>query len=269
MSERRVALVTGASRGIGAATALELARRGHDLALVARTKADLEKVAAGVRQAGGNALVQCGDLADLAFCEAAIEAAAERFGRFDVLVNNAAWRELVTMRTISVDSWEKTLRICLTAPAFMARWAAVHMEKRGRGVIINVSSVQSERASGFGPAYIASKGAIDSLAYDLAVLYGPKGIRVVAINPGAIDTEISGDYAAADGEDLTTRMRAWSEDMIPLRRWGQPDEIARTIAFLVSDDASYITGTTILADGGVKTQWSPYQFKKMMFPKEF
>ena len=269
MTERPVALVTGASRGIGAATALELARRGYDVALLARTNSDLQNVAAGVREVGGTALVHCGDLADLSFAETAIHATADQFGRFDVLVNNAAWRELVTMRKISVESWEKTVRICLTAPAFMARWAAVHMEPQGRGVIINVSSVQSQRVSGFGPAYIACKGALDSLTYDLAVLYGPKGIRVVAINPGAIDTEMSGDYEADDGQNLTKEIRSWSEDLIPLRRWGLAEEIARTIAHLASDDASYITGTTIFADGGVKSQFSPYHLKQMMFPDEF
>ncbi len=269
MSERPVALVTGASRGIGEATAVELARRGYDLTILARTEADLNRVADAIRDVGGQALVQCGDLVEVGFAEDAVQTTTDRYGRFDALISNAAWREIVTMRTISVESWEKTLRVSLTAPAFMARAAAVQMEKQGKGVIINVSSIMSERAAGFGPAYVACKGALDALTYDLSALYAPQGIRVIAINPGAIVTEMSGDYESADGERITDKLRAQSEDMIPMRRWGRPEEIARTIAFLVSDDASYITGTTILVDGGYKTQLSPYSLKHVMFPDEF
>jgi NAD(P)-dependent dehydrogenase (short-subunit alcohol dehydrogenase family) len=269
MNDRPVALLTGASRGIGAATAVELARRGYDLTLLARTAKDLDEVAGRVRGAGGAAFVTCGDLADLAFAEAAVARTAEQYGRIDALVNNAAWREIVTMRTISVESWEKTLRISLTAPAFLARWCAVHMDKRGAGVIVNVSSVQSQRASGIAAAYIAAKGGLDALTYDLAALYGPRGIRVVAINPGAIDTEMSGDYESSEGENLTQRMREHSEDEISLRRWGQPEEMARTIAFLLSEDASYITGTTIFADGGLRHQFGRYSNKRLMFPQEY
>ena len=269
MSERPVALVTGASRGIGAATCVELARRGYNITLVARTASDLENVAGQVKDAGGEALIRCGDISDLAFDEAAIKDTAKHFGRFDALISNAAWRDVITMRSITLESWEKTLRICVTAPAFMARWAAVHMEKQGKGAIINVSSVQSERASGTAPAYIAAKGALDALTYELATLYGPKGIRVVALNPGAIDTEMSGDYEAADGDNLAADLRAHSLDVIPLHRWGEADEMAKTIAFLISDDAAYITGTTILADGGLKTQLWPYAFKKRMFPEDY
>src|SRR5206468_5769259 len=117
----------------------------------------------------------------------------ESLGRIDVLINNAAWRDLVTMRSISLDSWERTLRICLTAPAFFARAVARDMEKRRHGVIINVSSIMSQHASGIAPAYVAAKGGLDALTYDLAALYGPMGIRVVGVSPGAVDTELGKD----------------------------------------------------------------------------
>ena len=269
METRPAVLVTGASRGIGAATCLQFARRGYDVALTARTETDLNAVASEAREQGARTLVLPGDLGDLGHAESAVAGTIERFGRIDVLVNNAAWRDILTMRTITVESWEKTLRICLTAPAFLARWAAADMETRGRGVIINVSSVQSQVVSGIGPAYVACKGALDSLTYELATLWGPKGIRVVGINPGAIDTEMSGDYESSEGKSITAEMRRWSEDVIPLRRWGTAREVAATIAFLASDDAAYITGTSVFADGGLKTQLSPYSLKRMMFPKEF
>jgi 3-oxoacyl-[acyl-carrier protein] reductase len=266
---RRSALITGASRGIGAATAIEFARRGIDAALVGRTASDLEKVALQIREAGGEALVLPGDLADLAFAESAVRQTAKQFGRLDVLVNNAAWRELATMRKISLESWERTLRVCLTAPAFLARWAAEYMEPRRSGVIINISSVMSQQAAGIAPAYIACKGGLDSLTYELAALYGPAGIRVVAINPGAIDTEMSRDYRDDSGASVTDELRAYSEDMIMLGRWGMPEEIARVIAFVASDDASYIQGTNLVVDGGWRHQHMPLSLRQKQYPDEF
>jgi NAD(P)-dependent dehydrogenase (short-subunit alcohol dehydrogenase family) len=269
MTERSVVLVTGASGGIGAATCLEFARRGYDVALMAPSADHLEQVAGQVQSSGVRALVLPGDLNDLNYAESAVRTTVAQLGRVSVLVNNAAWRELATMRTIGISSWEQTLRVCLTAPAFLSRWAAADMELRRGGVIINISSVQSQSAAGISPAYVACKGALDALTYELATLWGPKGVRVVAVNPGAIDTDLSTDARTTDGVDLTAVQHTWSEDMIPLRRWGRPEEIARTIAMLASDDASYITGTTIVADGGVKTQFSPYSVKHQMFPEEF
>ncbi len=266
---RPVAIVTGASRGIGAETAVEFARRGYDVTLAARSADALAEVAKRVRDAGGQALVIAGDLADLAYSEKVVRDTAKQFGRIDALINNAAWRELVTMRQISVESWEKTMRIGVTSPAFMSKWAAESMMPRKKGVIINISSVQSERVSGMAPAYIASKGAIDALTYDLAATYGHFGIRVVSLNPGAIDTEMSNDYIEEDQKATAAKIRAYSEEIIPLRRWGTANEIAKTIAWLASDDASYITGTTILADGGVKTTLMPYGIRQMVLPEQY
>ena len=269
MSDRPVAFITGASQGIGAETAQEFARRGHDVLLLARNQQNLERVAEAVRHIGTEPLVFPCDLIDLEAAERAVDTCAQHFGRIDVLVNNAAWREMPTMRTISLDSWDKTLRISLTAPAFLARWCAAHMEKRGKGVIINISSIQSRRVSGFGPAYMVAKGGLDSLTMELGVLYGPKGIRTVGLNIGAIDTEMSGDYESAEGENLTAELRAVTEDLIPLRRWGQPDEIARCIAMFASDDASYINGANLLVEGGWYHNITPYRLKKKIHPDEF
>ena len=275
MNARPVALVTGASRGIGAATAPEFARRGNDLVLVARTADGLEATASAVRAAGGEALVIAGDLSDLAFAETLVGRAVAHFGRLDVLVNNAAWRDLRTMRTIPIESWERTIRVNLTVPAFLSRWAAEQMERqRGSasaagGVIVNVSSIQSRRAAGISPAYVAAKGGLDILTAELATVYGPAGIRVVAINPGAIDTEMNADYNDPSGASLSAQTLAHVEDMVPLRRVGRPEEIARAIAWLASPEASYVTGTTIVVDGGWSGQHAPYALKRMMFPDEF
>jgi NAD(P)-dependent dehydrogenase (short-subunit alcohol dehydrogenase family) len=151
----------------------------------------------------------------------------------------------------------------------MSRWAAEQMEQQNGGVIINVSSLASERADGLSPAYIACKGALNSLTYELASLYGSKGIRVVSIRPGAIATEMAGDYQDAQGSNLTQELRKNWEESIPLKRMGSPEEIAKTIVWLSDDQASYITGTSLLVDGGWEHNLSPYRLKHLQYPKEF
>ena len=272
MSDSRpVAFVTGAARGIGRATAVEFARRGYDVALLDVLSGLLDEAANAVRAAGKvEAVTHVVDLTDLVAAEAAVRETARRFGRIDALVNNAIWRELLSMRQISLESWEKTLRIGLTAPAFLARRAAEVMEPRGRGgVIVNVSSVMSERAAGISPAYIAAKGGLDSLTYELAALYGPAGIRVVSVNPGAIDTDLSADYSDESGQSVTQELRRNTEETTPLRRFGRAEEVARVIAFLASDEASYITGTNVHVDGGLGRNMMSHSLKHRMSPQEF
>jgi 3-oxoacyl-[acyl-carrier protein] reductase len=266
---RPVALITGAGQGIGRATALEFAARGYDLALVDCHAESLAAAAEETRRAGAAVQTFHGDVGDLAFGEGAVHTAAEEWGRLDCLVNNAAWRELATMRHISLESWERTLRVCLTAPAFLARAAARRMEQAGRGVIVNVSSIMSRRAAGTSPAYVAAKGGLDALTSELAALYGPRGIRVVAVNPGAVDTALSGDYADPKGQSLTADLRAWSEDHIPLGRWAAPAEVARAIVWLASDDCGYVTGTCLTIDGGWSTSHMPQGLKRRMHPDDF
>jgi len=269
MSGRKVAVITGASRGIGAATAVEFAGRGHDLTLAALEADELEKTAAKVRSAGATVHLVPGDLSDLDYARSIVNETDKKFGRLDVLVNNAAWREPLPMQRMTIESWDKTLRVTLTAPAFLIKWSAEVMQRHGGGVAINISSVQSKIVSGFGTAYCSAKGAVDVMTYDLAATYGPRGIRVVALNPGAIDTEMSGDYVNEEGMNISRDLRDAAEDMIAMKRYGRADEIAKTIAWLASDDASYITGTTIVADGGLEHQYIPYRLKALMHPKEY
>ena len=269
MNSKPVAFITGASQGIGAATALEFAARGHHVALLARNRAALDDVAAGCEHIGAQTLVLAGDVGDLEFAEKSVAQIVEKWGRVDVLINNAAWRELISMRQISLESWEKTLRICLTAPAFLARWCASDMEKRQSGVILNVSSLNALQASGIAPAYAAAKGGLDALTYELAALYGFKGIRVVGVNLGAVDTEMSADYTSDDGENLSAEMRRQAHDMIPLRRFARPEEVAKMFAMLASPDASYIHGANILADGGWFHHHFSHPLKTRLAPSDF
>jgi 3-oxoacyl-[acyl-carrier protein] reductase len=150
------------------------------------------------------------------------------------------------MRSISLESWEKTLRVCLTAPAFLARQAAAVMETQGGGVIINITSVMAKMACGLAPAYVAAQGGLDALSADLAALYGRGGVRVLSLAPGAFDAPTGHDYGPAQ-----SALRTHSEQMIPLGRWASAQEIASAVAWLASDEARYITGTEILVDGGL------------------
>jgi 3-oxoacyl-[acyl-carrier protein] reductase len=274
MNHKPVALITGAARGIGRETAFEFARRGYDLALLDVLQDELQATSREASDIGATCLAETCDLSSLEAAQASLHKVARHFGRLDVLVNNAAWREIKTMREITVESWERTLRICLTAPAFLARWAAEIMEPQGSGVIINVCSIMSRRGGAVAAAYTAVKGGLDSLTYELASLYGRSGIRVLAISPGAIDTELSGDYPGGDGQSVDapsvdTQLRQWSTSEIPLGRWGEPAEIARVIAMLSSADASYMTGTNVTVDGGWSQAHFPRELLKQMKPDQF
>jgi len=261
MTNPITAIVTGASRGIGEATAMELASRGYDVTITARDASRLKTLGDRIADVGQQALVIAGDLADIDFAKSIVDKTLDRFGRIDVLVNNAIWREVAPISRISVESWDRTLRIGLTIPAFLARWSAESMRQRGQGVIVNLSSIMSQQAAGLSPAYIACKGGIESLTYELAAHYGSDGIRAVAVCPGAVDTELSRDYTASSPADEKTPLEQFSLEMISLGRWGTPEEIAKVIAFAASEDAAYITGTTIVVDGGWFRQHLPRQIR--------
>lgn len=244
MTPERVALITGATGGIGLATAQALAAAGCRLAITGPEKAALQRAAA---QLPATTIAIPGDLNDLQFVAALTSRVQESGVTIDLLINNAAWRDLRSLRDIDAAAWEKTLRICLTAPALLARDCAAAMASRGGGVIVNISSIMAQRGNGSATAYVAAKAGLDAVTRDLAVLYGSSGVRVVGVAPGAVDTAISADVA--DGE-AARALRDFSEEMIPLGRWATPMEIARAVVAIASDDMAYLTGTTITLDGG-------------------
>ncbi|ODS72332.1 MAG: short-chain dehydrogenase [Cytophagaceae bacterium SCN 52-12] len=267
---RAAALVTGAAGGIGSATARRLGAAGYALLLADIDEDKLTSLAEELANEGIDAVCARSDLSDEASWEALIRTTLDIYGRIDVLVNNAAWRVAGSLRSTTSDSWEKTLKICLTAPVFLAKAAARAMEQlNSGGVIINISSVMAERPSGLAPAYMAAKGAINNLTRELAVTYGRSGIRVVGIAPGYIDTELSNDYVDPDGENISARLISQLTDFIPLGRGGRPEEIADVIAWACSDQASYVTGTTLTVDGGFQPNFNPYSVKKLQYPEEF
>ena len=257
MKHRRTALVTGATTGIGAAIAAELVAAGYRLCITGLDQAELSAAAATLPP---DTFAVAGDLADTAFVQSLVPAVRAAGIEIDLLVNNAAWRDLRSMRDIDMDSWERTLRVCLTAPTFLARDVAKGMESRG-GVIINISSITANRGYGGATAYIAAKAGLDAVTRDLAILYGGSGVRVIGVAPGAVDTALSADIA--DG-DLAAAVRNFSVDMIPAGRWANPVEVARTVVALASDDFAYLTGTTITLDGGWSAALYPQSLRDKM-----
>ncbi|TKT86568.1 SDR family NAD(P)-dependent oxidoreductase [Dyadobacter frigoris] len=271
MHTEKVVILTGAAGGIGSATANKFAEEGYKVVLCDIDKTGLYALSESLDQKyGTECLLLPGDLSDAVYLESIAGKTVEKWGRIDVLVNNAAWRTIESLRTIQIHNWEKTLKICLTAPAFLTKWVTSLMEhKQIGGVIINVTSMMSERPSGTSPAYVAAKGALESLIRESAVTYGRSGIRVVGVAPGFIETELSNDYTSPDGQNISDRIIQEITDYTPLGRGGKSSEVAEAIFWLSSDSASYITGTTVLVDGGFKPNFSKYSIKKQQFPDEF
>ena len=204
------------------------------------------------------------------YLDTLVQECRNRWKRLDVLVNNAVWRTHDTMRTITEWDWAKTLEIGLTVPALLSKWAAELMEKKDiQGVIINISSVQAHRAGGTSPAYIACKGGMESLIYELASLYGPSGIRVVGVAPGNTLTPLSSDFTDKSGANISKKLVSYMEEQTPLRRSAHPEEIANVVYWLSTTEASFVNGTIIEVDGGFRHGFGSYPLKKIQFPKEF
>jgi len=271
MKDKKVVIITGAAGGIGIATAKKFAEHNFRILLADMDLKGLNKLVALLeKKYKAECLICQGNLEDIDYVKNIIEEAIGKWNRIDVLINNAAWRTIETMRTISLKNWEKTLRINLTAPAFLAKYAAITMEeKKMAGVIINISSIMSQRAAGYSPAYITCKGGIESLTYELAVLYGPKGIRVIAVNPGNIETNISADYRDENGNNISDILKNHMSENTPLQRSGYAEEIANVSYWLSTKEASFITGTRIQVDGGFLHNFNSYKLKNLQFPKEF
>jgi len=244
----RVAIVTGAATGIGRASALLFARAGARMTLTDVRAPELDAAAAAVRAAGGEVTTVAADLARPEDCAAVVEAAVRAFGRLDVVLNNAGVGTMVvggTVESIALERWDLALDVNVRAIYLVSRAAVPHLRGRG-GAIVNISSVSAFRGSAERPshAYAASKGAVLALTRAMAASYGRDGIRVNAICPGVIRTRLTADI-------VDTAERAAREGRgIPLGRVGEPDDIARCALFLASDDAGFVSGAALVADGG-------------------
>lgn len=243
--DARVALVTGASRGIGRAIALSLAAAGADLVLVARRLPDLEAVAEEVRALGRRALSIPAHVGRRAEVERVFAAALREFPRLDILVNNAATNPIFgPLADLEEEAWDKIMALNVKGYLLTAQRAARVMGAAGRGAIVNVASTAGLRASPGLGAYSVSKAAVVMLTRVLARELAPLGVRVNAVAPALIETRFS-EALWKDPGRLETYLQA-----TPMRRTGQPEEVAGAVVYLCSDAASYVTGHTLVVDGG-------------------
>lgn len=247
----RLCIVTGAGQGLGAAVARELAGQGARVHLIERNPATLAEVVAGIRAAGGSAEGHALDVTDRAALAGAIAAAASE-GPIHALVNNAAVNPPpLTLLEETDEVWERTLDVNLRAVRDASRLVAARMAEAGAGRIVHVSSVQGFVSSGRCGSYNAAKGALIALTRSMAVELGPHGILVNAVAPGFLRTPM----AVVDGVDetATPEFRDWyiGRGRIPLRRAGEPEDVAGTILFLCSDLCRWMTGAVLVVDGGM------------------
>ena len=240
--ENRTALVTGASRGIGAATARALDQAGARVALVARSRENLDKVAAGI---GRNPVVIPADLREPGTAGEVAAHALEALGSVDILVNNAAAAARLATTDTDAAIIDQMLAVNVRAPLLLIAALIPAMTERRRGSIINLSSVSGLIGTPRRAAYAASKGAIDAATRSLAMELGPLGIRVNSVAPGVVDTALWARNKKVDGVVQAV------ENLTPLRRWAEPTDIADVITFLASDAARFVTGETISVDGGM------------------
>jgi NAD(P)-dependent dehydrogenase (short-subunit alcohol dehydrogenase family) len=231
----KVALITGAGSGIGRAIALEFAREGAKV-LAAEVAEDAGRaVAHEVTAAGGEARFQRCDVTREDDVRAAVQAAVEAFGRLDIMVNNAG---------VGNASWDATLAVNLSGVYYGCKHAAETMAAAGGGAIINLASVLGLVGIGFADPYVAAKHGVVGLTRNFGVTYGGRGVRVNCINPGFIETPMTQIFTD------NPAVREQFEQQTPMGRFGKPEEIAKAALFLASDESSFMTGATLVVDGG-------------------
>ncbi|HEY4580785.1 MAG TPA: 3-oxoacyl-[acyl-carrier-protein] reductase [Candidatus Acidoferrales bacterium] len=240
----RVALVTGASQGIGRATSLALAAAGARVIVAARNREKLAAVAQEIEAAGGQALAVGMDVADAEQVKAGFRQGVERFGRLDILVNNAAiTRDGLAVR-MKPDDWESVLRTNLTGAHLCIQQALAVMLRQRRGRIINISSVVAETGNAGQANYVAAKAGLIGLTRAIAAEVASRSITVNAVAPGFIVSPMTDALPQKVKEELVAR--------IPLGRMGQDAEVAAAIVFLASDEAGYVTGHVLDVNGGMR-----------------
>jgi len=240
----RVALVTGAGRGLGRAIAGALAGQGAMALLNGREAGPLEEAAAAIRAAGGRAVPAAADMTDPAAREALVAGIRDRHGRLDILVNNAGARARKALADFAPGDIERVTAVNLFAPFELCRLVTPVMAAEGWGRIVNVASIAGPIARGGDAAYTAAKAGLIGLTRALAAELGPQGITVNAIAPGFFATEANTGMAA-DPE-----IAAWLKGRTSLGRWARPEEIGGAAVFLASEEASFVTGHLLVVDGG-------------------
>ena len=239
----KTALVTGSSRGLGRAIASELARRGYTLAVHSRSAESAQAVVTAIRQDGGTAEAFAADISQAAACQELITAVTQRLGGLDVLVNNAGITKDTLALRMKDSDWTSVIDTDLSSAFYLSRTVLRGMLSRKWGRIVNVSSVVGLVGNVGQANYVAAKAGLIGLTKALAKEYASKGITVNAVAPGFITSDMTAE--------LTEQLKAAYLAQIPAGRFGTPAEVAHTVAFLISDEAAYINGQTLVVDGGM------------------
>ena len=242
--EDRVAIVTGSGQGIGRAIALGMARAGAHLVIAERRQESAEAVAAEVRALGRKAISLPADVKQADQVEGMVSNTAKELGRIDVLVNNVGGGIRAPAIELEEKAWDVVMRMTLKTAFLGSQAVARHMKDHGGGAIINISSVEGLLSAPLMSPYAAAKAAIINLTRTLAVEWAQHNIRVNAIAPGFVETPGVLQY-------LTPEMKAGRASYVPMGRYGQPDDMVGAAVFLASDAATYVTGNTIVVDGGL------------------
>jgi 3-oxoacyl-[acyl-carrier protein] reductase len=240
-----VAIVTGSSSGIGEAIALELAAAGAAVIVNSRSRIRAEPVARAITAQGGRAIAVAADVCHSGQVAALTRAAVDAFGGLDILVNNAGAGFVAPSEELSEADWRRVIDVDLTAPFLCAKAAASHMLDRGGGVIVNIASALGHTAIPGRAAYTAAKHGLIGLTKVLGTEWAGRGVRCVAVSPGYVETELLRENMRRGNFD-----RRDLERRTPLGRLATPEEVARVVAFVASDAASYMTGGHVLVDGG-------------------
>ena len=243
--EGRVALVTGASRGLGWAMAAALAEARATLILCGRKEATLDERVQRLRTSGARAGAVVFDVADRAVAGEVVEAVMGEHGRLDILINNAGITHRAPLEDFADEDWDRVVTTNLSSCFSLSREAARPMTAQGWGRIINTASIMGPQARPTIPAYVAAKGGLTALTRALAVELGPKGVTCNAIAPGFFTTELTEPLAADPEFDAFVRART------PLGRWGKPEELAGAAVFLASEAGAYVNGHVLVIDGGM------------------
>lgn len=247
--EDRTAIVTGGGTGIGKAIALAFARSGADVAICSRKLEHLEPVVKQIRDLGRRSFAMVVDVRQEDQVKAMVERAVSEWGRLDIMVNNAGASFRARPEDISANGWNTVVGINLTGCFLGCKWAGRHMLERGRGVIVNISSIAGVYGSTAMPHYGAAKAGVITLTRELGTAWARRGVRVNCIAPGPVETEGYLEVLKQAGPDGRKTYEAVAA-RVGMGRWGKVEEIAWPCVFLASDAASWMTGETVVVDGG-------------------